>query len=98
MSSPAQGIGHRDTNELLRAQYMVFSQTFGFMKSAMLKCAIQLRIPDLIYEQGRPMTLPELVHATRINQEKRRPFQGHWTNGSSRTQTEFPLVSPVSPL
>ncbi|RVW59874.1 Trans-resveratrol di-O-methyltransferase [Vitis vinifera] len=47
--------------ELLHAQAHVWNHIFNFMKSMSLKCAIQLGIPDIIHNHGKPMTLPELV-------------------------------------
>ena len=47
--------------ELLHAQAHVWNHIFNFIKSMSLKCAIQLGIPDIIHNHGKPMTLPELV-------------------------------------
>ncbi|CBI21929.3 unnamed protein product, partial [Vitis vinifera] len=47
--------------ELLHAQAHVWNHILNFIKSVSLKCAIQLGIPDIIHNHGKPMTLPELV-------------------------------------
>ncbi|KAL6330013.1 hypothetical protein AAG906_039928 [Vitis piasezkii] len=46
--------------ELLHAQAHVWNHIFNFINSMSLKCAIQLGIPDIIHNHGKPMTLPEL--------------------------------------
>ncbi|KAK3184054.1 hypothetical protein Dsin_031340, partial [Dipteronia sinensis] len=52
--------------ELLQAQAQVYNYTFNFMNSMALKCAVELRIPDLIHNNGQPMTLSKLVTALHI--------------------------------
>ncbi|GMP67410.1 hypothetical protein CsSME_00027408 [Camellia sinensis var. sinensis] len=56
--------------ELLQAQAHIWNQTFNFINSASLKCAVQLGIPDVIQSHGKPMTLTELVTALPIKQAK----------------------------
>uniref|UniRef100_A0A5B7BY72 Putative trans-resveratrol di-O-methyltransferase n=1 Tax=Davidia involucrata TaxID=16924 RepID=A0A5B7BY72_DAVIN len=58
--------------ELLQAQAHIWNQTFNFINSASLKCAVELGIPDVIHNYGKPMTLPELVTALPINPSKAR--------------------------
>ncbi|OVA00010.1 O-methyltransferase [Macleaya cordata] len=60
MDSTAQGV--KDT-ELMQAQVHVFNHVFGFVSSMSLKCTVQLGIPDIIHNHGRPMTLSSLVDA-----------------------------------
>ncbi|KAA8524305.1 hypothetical protein F0562_010728 [Nyssa sinensis] len=57
-------------SELLQSQAHVWNQTFNFINSASLKCAVELGIPDAIHSHGKPMTLPELVRALPINPSK----------------------------
>ncbi|MFQ6656558.1 hypothetical protein Gotur_026603 [Gossypium turneri] len=50
-------------NELLQAQAHVWNHIFKFINSMSLKCAIDLGIPDIIQNHGKPMTITELVAA-----------------------------------
>ncbi|XP_022764624.1 probable O-methyltransferase 3 [Durio zibethinus] len=50
-------------NELLQAQAHVWNHILNFINSMSLKCAIDLGIPDIIQNHGKPMTLTELVAA-----------------------------------
>ncbi|KAL4386363.1 hypothetical protein GQ457_09G027970 [Hibiscus cannabinus] len=52
-----------DLNELLQAQAHVWNHMFSFIRSMSLKCAIELGIPDIIHNHGKPITLTELVAA-----------------------------------
>ncbi|KAL3754669.1 hypothetical protein ACJRO7_001858 [Eucalyptus globulus] len=60
------GDGNATAGELLQAQAHVWNHLFSYITSLCLKCALQLAIPDLIHDHGRPMTLPELLSALRI--------------------------------
>ncbi|KAI3465691.1 hypothetical protein Pfo_022354 [Paulownia fortunei] len=62
--------GIDSTQELLDAQAHVWNHIFNFINSMSLKCAIQLRIPDIIHKHGKPMTLSQLVDALPINKAK----------------------------
>ncbi|XP_022746097.1 trans-resveratrol di-O-methyltransferase-like [Durio zibethinus] len=57
-------------NELLQAQAHVWNHIFNFMNSMSLKCAIDLGIPDIIQNHGKPMTVTDLVAALPINATK----------------------------
>ncbi|XP_039067284.1 probable O-methyltransferase 3 [Hibiscus syriacus] len=50
-------------NELLQAQAHVWNHIFSFINSMSLQCAIDLGIPDIIQNHGKPMTVTELVAA-----------------------------------
>ncbi|KAE8670648.1 8-hydroxyquercetin 8-O-methyltransferase [Hibiscus syriacus] len=50
-------------NELLEAHAHVWNHMFGFIKSMSLKCAVELAIPDIIQNHGKPMTVTELLVA-----------------------------------
>ncbi|KAK8992060.1 hypothetical protein V6N11_044952 [Hibiscus sabdariffa] len=50
-------------NELLKAQAHVWNHIFSFINSMSLKCAVDLGIPDIIQNHGKPMTVSELVAA-----------------------------------
>jgi len=56
--------------ELLQAQAHVWNHIFNFVNSMSLKCAIQLGIPDVIHNHGKPMTLSELVAVLPIHPSK----------------------------
>nr|AXK92565.1 rankinidine/humantenine-11-O-methyltransferase [Gelsemium sempervirens] len=58
--------------ELLKAQACIWNQTLMFKNSASIKCAVQLGIPDVIHEHGKPMTLSELTAALAIKPSKAR--------------------------
>ena len=58
------------SSELLHAQAHVWNHIFNFINSMSLKCAIQLGIPDIIHNHGKPMTLPELVAKLPIHPKK----------------------------
>ncbi|KAK9019603.1 hypothetical protein V6N11_054119 [Hibiscus sabdariffa] len=50
-------------SELLQAQAHVWNHIFNFINSMSLKCAVDLGIPDIIHNHGKPMTITELVAA-----------------------------------
>ncbi|KAA8526329.1 hypothetical protein F0562_008468 [Nyssa sinensis] len=62
--------GEEKATELLQAQAHIWNQTFNFINSASLKCAIELGIPDIIHNHGQPMTLSKLLAALPINPTK----------------------------
>ncbi|XAR53237.1 Trans-resveratrol di-O-methyltransferase [Bertholletia excelsa] len=66
MDIPKNELGRK----LLRSQAHVLNHEVRFVNSMTLKCAIQLGIPDIIHNHGRPMTLAELVTALPINPSK----------------------------
>ncbi|KAK8992101.1 hypothetical protein V6N11_044993 [Hibiscus sabdariffa] len=53
-------------NELLEAQAHVWNHIFSFINSMSLKCAVDLGIPDIIHNHGKPMTVSKLVAALPI--------------------------------
>ncbi|GFY99025.1 hypothetical protein Acr_13g0004260 [Actinidia rufa] len=55
---------------LLQSQAHIWNHLFNFINSMSLKCAIELDIPDIVNNHGRPMTLSELVAALPINPSK----------------------------
>ncbi|XP_073119538.1 trans-resveratrol di-O-methyltransferase-like [Henckelia pumila] len=58
------------THELLNAHAQVWNQIFKFILPMSLKCAIELNIPDIIKNHGKPMTLSELIGVLPINKAK----------------------------
>ncbi|XP_042943944.1 trans-resveratrol di-O-methyltransferase-like isoform X2 [Carya illinoinensis] len=63
----AQGEGER---EQFQAQSHLYKHVFNYIGSMSLKCAVQLGIPDIIYNHGQPITLPELVSKLQIHPSK----------------------------
>jgi trans-resveratrol di-O-methyltransferase len=49
-----------ECHDMLNAQAELWNQTFSFLKSMTLKCAIELGIPNAIENHGQPMNLHEL--------------------------------------
>lgn len=59
-----------DATELVHAQGHIWNHIFNFINSMSLKCAIELGIPDIIHNNGNPMTLSELITALPIHPTK----------------------------
>ena len=55
------------SNKPLGAQTHVLNQTFSFIKSMSLKCAIDLCIPDVVNKYGQPMPLSQLIASIPIH-------------------------------
>ncbi|XP_070021461.1 trans-resveratrol di-O-methyltransferase-like [Nicotiana sylvestris] len=53
-------------SEMFRAQAHIYKHTFHFANSMVLRCAIQLGIPDIIHSHKQPMTLSELVSELKL--------------------------------
>lgn len=62
--------GEASESEILQAQAHIWNHLFNFINSMSLKCAIQLSIPDIIHNHGKPMTLSELTDSLKINNSK----------------------------
>ena len=56
--------------ELLEAQALVWNSTCNFISSMSLKCAIELGIPDIIHNNGQPITLSKLIESLPIHPSK----------------------------
>ena len=50
-----------DDQARLRGQAEIWKYMFGFADSMALKCAVELRIPDIINSHGGPITLPQIA-------------------------------------
>ncbi|KAB1222018.1 Trans-resveratrol di-O-methyltransferase [Morella rubra] len=59
----SQGASH----ELLEAQTHLYQHVFNYISSMSIKCVVQLGIPDIIHNHGKPITLPELASALEIH-------------------------------
>ncbi|GMY32712.1 probable O-methyltransferase 3 [Fagus crenata] len=62
--------GEHGSELLLDAQAHIWNHIFNFINSMSLKCAIELGIPDIIHNHGKPMTLSELTAALPIHPTK----------------------------
>nr|AIB06955.1 orcinol O-methyltransferase [Vanda hybrid cultivar] len=58
--------------ETLEAHAILWNQTFSYIKSMSLKCAVELHIPDAIHRHDRPTTISELLSSLSISQDKSR--------------------------
>lgn len=72
MNTATDHVGKSEASdqELLQAQALIWNQTFNFINSMSLKCAVQLGIPDIIHNHGKPMTLSHLMDALKLDQAK----------------------------
>jgi len=59
-----------DVEELFQAQAHLYNYTYSFIGSMCLKSAVHLGIPDIIFKNAKPITLPELVLALQIQPTK----------------------------
>ncbi|RDX86480.1 Trans-resveratrol di-O-methyltransferase, partial [Mucuna pruriens] len=59
-----------DAEELFQAQAHLYNYTYSFIGSMCLKSAVHLGIPDIIFNNGQPITIPELVLALEIHPTK----------------------------
>ncbi|XP_050374094.1 trans-resveratrol di-O-methyltransferase-like [Argentina anserina] len=58
--------------DLLQAQVHVWNHMLKFINSMALKCAVQLGIPDIIYNHGQPMPLSNLISRLDVHPSKAR--------------------------
>ncbi|CAI9088319.1 OLC1v1022622C1 [Oldenlandia corymbosa var. corymbosa] len=49
------------TNLLLQGQAEIWKHIFSFVNSMALKCAVELRIPDILHSHNRPLSLLEIA-------------------------------------
>ncbi|TKY51978.1 Isoflavone-7-O-methyltransferase 6 [Spatholobus suberectus] len=59
-------MNNQEAIELLEGQSLLYMQIFGHLRTMCLKWAVELGIPDIIYNHGKPITLPELVSTLEI--------------------------------
>ncbi|KAK7321406.1 hypothetical protein VNO77_32025 [Canavalia gladiata] len=62
-------IGEHAT-KLLQAQTHIWNHIFSFINSMSLKCAVDLGIPDVIHNYGKPMPLSHLISSLPIHPSK----------------------------
>ncbi|XP_057447810.1 trans-resveratrol di-O-methyltransferase-like [Lotus japonicus] len=58
--------------KLLKAQSHIWNHIFSFINSMSLKCVVDLGIPDLIHNYGKPMPLSQLIVSLPIHPSKTR--------------------------
>ncbi|KAM6567713.1 hypothetical protein CsatA_026841 [Cannabis sativa] len=63
-------VNEDNNTKLLRAQAHIWNHIFNFINSMSLKCAVELGIPDIINNHGKPMTISQLTLALLINKNK----------------------------
>ncbi|KAM6546888.1 hypothetical protein CsatB_027624 [Cannabis sativa] len=63
-------VNEENNTKLLRAQAHIWNHIFNFINSMSLKCAVELGIPDIINNHGKPMTISQLTLALPINKNK----------------------------
>ncbi|XP_059451542.1 desmethylxanthohumol 6'-O-methyltransferase-like [Corylus avellana] len=51
----------KETQTMVQGQAEIWQQMFGFVDSMALKCAVQLRIADIIHSHGGPITLRQIA-------------------------------------
>ncbi|XP_057442179.1 probable O-methyltransferase 3 [Lotus japonicus] len=62
--------GDHASAKLLRSQGHIWNHIFSFINSMSLKCVVELGIPDIIHNYGKPMTLSKLIASLPINPSK----------------------------
>ncbi|XP_028766540.1 isoflavone 4'-O-methyltransferase-like, partial [Neltuma alba] len=58
------------TREFFEAQAHLYKHIFSHINGMVLKCAIQLNIPDIIHNHGQPITIPQLISKLEIHPTK----------------------------
>ncbi|OIV91715.1 hypothetical protein TanjilG_26568 [Lupinus angustifolius] len=61
--------GH-GAEELFQAQSHLYNYTYNYIGSMCLKSAVHLGIPNIIHNHGKPITIPQLVSALKIQPTK----------------------------
>ncbi|XP_004490696.1 probable O-methyltransferase 3 [Cicer arietinum] len=62
--------GEHDASNLLKAQSHIWNHIFNFINSMSLKCVVDLGIPDIIHNYGKPMSLSKLIPLLPIHPSK----------------------------
>ncbi|XP_028766546.1 isoflavone-7-O-methyltransferase 9-like [Neltuma alba] len=57
-------------SESFEAQAHLYKHIFSHINGAVLKCAVQLRIPDIIHSHGQPLTIPQLASKLEVHPTK----------------------------
>nr|ATY39976.1 Isoflavone O-methyltransferase [Astragalus membranaceus] len=67
MASPING---RKASEIFEGQVLLYKHLYAFIDSMCLKWTIELDIPNIIHNHGKPITLQELVSILKVPQTK----------------------------
>nr|KYP64756.1 Isoflavone-7-O-methyltransferase 9 [Cajanus cajan] len=59
-------INERSASEMFQGQALLYRHLYAFIDSMCLKWIVELRIPDIIHNHAKPITLPELVSILQI--------------------------------
>ncbi|XP_076934364.1 putative O-methyltransferase 3 [Bidens hawaiensis] len=59
-----------EANELFEAQARIYRHVLNYATSMSLGCALELEIPDVIHNHGKPITIQELVSKLNLPMEK----------------------------
>ncbi|CAK8537911.1 unnamed protein product [Lathyrus sativus] len=63
--------GDNVSSNLLNAQSHIWNHIFNFINSMSLKCVVDLGIPDIINNYGKPMSLSKLISSLPIHPSKK---------------------------
>ncbi|GAB4856526.1 hypothetical protein Ancab_014443 [Ancistrocladus abbreviatus] len=69
----AAPLSNDQADELLATRTHLCNHIFSFVTPFSLKCTVELGIPDILHNHGKPMTLTELVASLQMN-PKNTPF------------------------
>ncbi|XP_054778472.1 isoflavone 7-O-methyltransferase-like, partial [Prosopis cineraria] len=58
------------SDEYFEAQAHLYKHILSYINAAVLRCAVQLRIPDIIHNHGQPITIPQLASNLELHPTK----------------------------
>ena len=100
----------KSSDELMRAQTVLWTHIFNHIDSMSLKCAVELGIPDAIHSHGKPITLSDLLSALSLSPAKAPHLQrlmrmlihsgifAQNNNGGDDNEEDAYSLTPVSSL
>nr|AEF14418.1 isoflavone O-methyltranferase [Onobrychis viciifolia] len=69
-SSSSRSINGRKASEIFQGQALLYKHIYAFIDSMCLKCIVELDIPNIIHNHGKPIPLPELVSILKVPETK----------------------------
>ncbi|XP_054778484.1 isoflavone 7-O-methyltransferase-like [Prosopis cineraria] len=57
-------------NEYFKAEAHLYRYIYSHINGTVLKCAVQLDIPDIIHNHGQPITIPQLISKLEVHPTK----------------------------
>ncbi|KAF7840343.1 isoflavone 7-O-methyltransferase-like [Senna tora] len=57
-------------SEMFQAQANLYKTIYGYLNGMVLKCAVELSIPDIIHNHAQPITIPKLASILQIHPTK----------------------------